>query len=381
MIQTLFAIQASNSDFEDSNWTALSAVDAIGSLVNLENPVYLVAPETDTDGPLAQFAKKKNVNLFFGNSLDVNSRFEKLVDLLSPKVVVRINLVNFMVDPEIIKLQIGLLIEENLDLVVMAREFDMRFGGDVSKFDFFSRFRKMRGSSFRPWADVARIPEGFKVARANLDKMPVYDRPKSLDIISNFQKLWPERWQTSNSPNTLYEFMISDYSKRENGSRRILDIACGHGDGTSIISGKGHFVTGIDYDSKTIDAAKSRYNKFDTSIEFKVGDGTTWKGDKLFDSCFSVCTMGHIKDDGIFISNIRENLKLGGYFYNAPALFKLNPLNQILISSHYHEYSIKELVQKTEKHFEIVEIFGVDRDFIGPMEIASDFSIIIARAK
>ena len=137
MIQTLFAIQASNSDFEDSNWTALSAVDAIGSLVNLENPVYLVAPETDTDGPLAQFANKKNVNLFFGNSLDVNSRFEKLVDLLSPKVVVRINLVNFMVDPEIIKLQIGLLIEENLDLVVMAREFDMRFGGDVSKFDFF----------------------------------------------------------------------------------------------------------------------------------------------------------------------------------------------------------------------------------------------------
>jgi hypothetical protein len=33
------------------------------------------------------------------------------------------------------------------------------------------------------------------------------------------------------------------------------------------------------------------------------------------------------------------------------------------------------------KHFEIVEIFGVDRDFIGPMEISSDFSIIIARAK
>jgi hypothetical protein len=64
MIQTLFAIQACNSDFEDSNWTALSALDAIGSLVNLENPVYLVAPETDTNGPLAQFAKKKNVKCF-----------------------------------------------------------------------------------------------------------------------------------------------------------------------------------------------------------------------------------------------------------------------------------------------------------------------------
>lgn len=73
-----------------------------------------------------------------------------------------------------------------------------------------------------------------------------------------------------------------------NGS--VLDIACGCGYGSSILSDKAVSVLGVDYSKEAIDYAKSNYSK--PNISFMVGD-LSKLGD--FDSIVSLETLEHIQ--------------------------------------------------------------------------------------
>lgn len=401
-MKILYGVQTSEADFLEYNWLGLSVVDKILKIKTAKDGLYLLAPnsdrldkrqrrvscdETETGqrkkgGGLQGFSSAKGVKLFFGDSLNVNKRFMDLVQDLDPKYVVRVTLSQFFIDEDILFQQLELIEKKKLDLVSMPVDYDLRFGADVCSSDFFSKFDSLRGASFRPWADARRDSHNFKFESLSKNKMPTYNISKSERLISNIAKIWPERWETGNSEQEFYNFMLFDFKTRNKlptAHVNILDLACGYGAGSKLISNFGYKATGVDYNEATIDQAIRRFLPAE-NLSFEVGDALEYRGKKPFNAVFSVCTMGHLEQDELFLLNVRKNLTFGGLFYNAPALFLENPTGKILSKLHKHEYSLDELIKKMEKYFKVLEVFGEDRGYFGSRDVATRFAIVVAMA-
>lgn len=129
----------------------------------------------------------------------------------------------------------------------------------------------------------------------------------------------------------------------------VLDIACGSGYGTNILSTYSKKVCGVDIDESSINNAKKVYNKI--NIEFKAGSAVAipYK-DNFFDIVVSFETIEHIKEHDEMLKEIKRVLKKDGIliistpdkaFYSDARNFN----NQFHIKELY-EHEFKELLEK-----------------------------------
>ncbi|MBB6459190.1 class I SAM-dependent methyltransferase [Flammeovirga kamogawensis] len=89
---------------------------------------------------------------------------------------------------------------------------------------------------------------------------------------------------------------------------RILDLGCGSGQLTNLISKSVKEVIGIDSSIEMIEQAKQNY----PSINFYQKDATAFKFYQKFDAIFSNATLHWIKDYHFCIQSMYSNLKEGG---------------------------------------------------------------------
>ncbi len=89
---------------------------------------------------------------------------------------------------------------------------------------------------------------------------------------------------------------------------KILDIGCGTGYLTNLISERGAAVTGIDSSKEMIAKAKSEF----PDIDFRVLSATDFHFNHLFDAVFSNATLHWVLEKQKVINCICENLKPGG---------------------------------------------------------------------
>lgn len=99
---------------------------------------------------------------------------------------------------------------------------------------------------------------------------------------------------------------------------RILDIACGNGNFSKYLAGRGAEVTAFDYSAKMIENAKKRCGQY--SINFHVIDATkygelmTVENDGPFDKAVSNMAIMDIADIEPLFQALRDLLKPGGTF-------------------------------------------------------------------
>ncbi len=91
---------------------------------------------------------------------------------------------------------------------------------------------------------------------------------------------------------------------------RILDLGCGTGHLTKIISDSGAMVTGIDSSAEMIEKARINY----PCLDFAVKDATDFSFEEKFDSVFSNATLHWIKDQEKLLICVFDSLKKGGKF-------------------------------------------------------------------
>lgn len=140
-----------------------------------------------------------------------------------------------------------------------------------------------------------------------------------------------------------------------------LDIACGSGYGTELISEVADYVTGFDIDTKTIKYAK-KHHKIRQNIEFINQDilNPSVLENSSFDVIISVETIEHLNDAKPFLNRIYQLLKIGGIFIVTTPESQFgggkNPYNKF----HLNEYTLDqvrailnlffhEVIIKTEK--------------------------------
>ena len=161
----------------------------------------------------------------------------------------------------------------------------------------------------------------------------------------------------SNEPINRYRFISQFIEKTDN----VLDLACGKGAGTDIISDYAKEVSGIDYDKKYIIDAKLKFSK--PNLKFILGSDELLEGfEEQFDKVISTHTMEHVSDDKLFLKRIRNSLKRNGkLILEVPRLYPY-PIGKPLWPHHKREYeknSLEKLIQKVG--FEIEAAFGGNR--------------------
>ncbi len=135
--------------------------------------------------------------------------------------------------------------------------------------------------------------------------------------------------------------------------KKILDIACGEGYGTNILSTKAIHVTGIDIDSKTIDNANIKYKN--ENLEFKNGDIKKIPvADNSFDliTCFE--TIEHVDEQEKILTELKRVLTDNGILIiSTPE--KSNYSDKTNHKNPFHKkelygYEFKEMIDKFFKN-------------------------------
>jgi predicted SAM-dependent methyltransferase len=151
-----------------------------------------------------------------------------------------------------------------------------------------------------------------------------------------------------------YQFAEANFVKDKN----VLDIACGVGYGSRILSTSAAHVTGVDISDKAIQYAKNFYNA--ENIQYKVGSVENIPFDNnSIDVVVSFETIEHIVDDLKYIDEIKRVLKDNGlYIVSTPNGFIDNGF-------HYRGYNYKQFKEFLSKKFDILYFYNYNgRDTI-----------------
>lgn len=266
--------------------------------------------------------------------------------------------------------------EINCDVLQCPRDFDVTFGADVASLNILERIAELQGGSqviarakFNPWGYMEMHPESFKVVY--FEPAPLYESKKRSEVLSS-RRCHPENeFFGRGYVGSRYHF----FSPLIAGGQKILDIACGSGAGSYLLSKKSEFVLGVDYLPHYIEVARQRYPESD-KLQFCVGDGQDFcylGQEGWFDVVISLHTLEHVPDDSSMLGSLYRNLRSGGKLIVEVPLQSRRPLGVPVNPFHLREYEKEQFIELVKKAgFVIRESFGVCRSFYGGVEFARD---------
>lgn len=143
---------------------------------------------------------------------------------------------------------------------------------------------------------------------------------------------------------------------------KVLDVACGNGYGTEILSKSAKKVVGVDISKESIDLAIKKYKN--RNVEFYQSDAKSLNfSSSSFDFVVSFETIEHLskKDARKFLVEIKRVLKrTGKLLISTPDNRNASLGNEPANPYHLHEYSLNEFKNLISTLFVIDKIYGQD---------------------
>ncbi|MHB8261936.1 MAG: class I SAM-dependent methyltransferase [Bacteroidia bacterium] len=145
-----------------------------------------------------------------------------------------------------------------------------------------------------------------------------------------------------------------------NSNSKIVDIACGNGFGSYMLSqNTNELVFGGDISSETIDYCSKQYTS-EKNLQFKIIDGTNMPfEDNHFDCITSFETIEHTSKYKEMIQEFYRTLKNGGVaILSTPNRIVSSPTGIVLNPFHTQEFTYEELLLILKEIFDEVTIYG-----------------------
>ena len=333
----------------------------------LFDDIILAVPKLGNYSIFEGLSKKWNVDVFFGSNYNVAERIYNASKNFEPDIVVRVLLRRFYIDMDLINSLI-LKLQEGYDYINLDNNIYSEVAADVCTFPALQHVVELikelpndyKSNSFRfnPWRFM-EVNSNFKIFKFSYEKKWNDEKIKFIQekITSLIKEEDAAQPVDSNEPINRYRFISQFIEKTDS----VLDLACGKGGGTEIISDYAKEVYGIDYDKKYIINAKLKFSK--PNLKFILGsDELLEEFEEQFDKVISTHTMEHVSDDQLFLKRIRNSLKPNGkLILEVPRLFPY-PIGKPLWPHHKREYekdSLEKLIRKVG--FEIETAFGGNR--------------------
>ena len=198
--------------------------------------------------------------------------------------------------------------------------------------------------------------------------------------------LYPEKI-VGHEGNLLNQLLLQDHIKRYKFASKlvkhakVLDIACGNGYGTNILSKSAKSVVGVDISKEAIDFATKKYEN--KNVEFYQSDAKSLNfSASSFEYVVSFETIEHLSKEGAkeFLEEIKRVLKPSGKLIistpdNRNASLGKKPANPY----HLQEYSLVEFKNLVSDYFEIINIYGQSFTNKSQIEFVKIFAISILK--
>ncbi len=316
-------------DYESSHYS----IDALKKSKNIDE-IIITAPDNEKNRIFHRLAEKWGVRCFIGDELDVIKRIIMAAETSvqhKDAIIVRVLLNRFYLDIDLVDNTIELLEDSKADYVIYPYDFDINFGGDVLTLNCLRKTYEIIDQKdsirFRPWLFIEERQDLFKIVINR--NVPSYPKEKLNEIRES--GLFSER-----DCGTFSRFTYEFASQFISSSDSVLDIACGNGQGSSILSKKCKICYGGDLSPETIKEARENFGA--PNINFDVMDICDLKfSGSFFNAIVTLNTLEHIEDEKLMLDNCYRVLVPGGSLILEVPLLKTRPFNFPILSSHIRE--------------------------------------------
>ena len=140
--------------------------------------------------------------------------------------------------------------------------------------------------------------------------------------------------------------------------RRVVDLACGEGYGSSVLARTAASVVGVDANPEAFEHARLKYRG--PGLRFERDMVETWQGD--VDCVVFLQTIEHVQDPDGLLEHIRSLVGPGGVAYvSTPNVLTLAPKGAERSGNPWHvrEYRPEEFRALCERHFGAVDLLGL----------------------
>ena len=138
--------------------------------------------------------------------------------------------------------------------------------------------------------------------------------------------------------------------------RTVLDVACGAGYGTALLSESARWAVGVDLSEEAVRYARARYPR--NNAAFFVGDAQRLPFmDAAFETVVSFETIEHLSRIPEYLEEVRRVLRPGGVFVVSTPKARqttLRPANP----HHTIEYAARDFRRLLERHFRFIELYS-----------------------
>jgi 2-polyprenyl-3-methyl-5-hydroxy-6-metoxy-1,4-benzoquinol methylase len=152
--------------------------------------------------------------------------------------------------------------------------------------------------------------------------------------------------------------VVYEWIRRRVGGQRVIDMACGEGYGSDVLSHSAASVVGVDANPDAHEHAKARYTRPGLRFERNMI--------QLFaepcDAVVFLQTIEHVPDPGELLEHFKRILDPGGVAYiSTPNVLTLAPEGAERSGNpwHVHEYRAGEFRALLAEHFAHVEVLGL----------------------
>jgi 2-polyprenyl-3-methyl-5-hydroxy-6-metoxy-1,4-benzoquinol methylase len=142
--------------------------------------------------------------------------------------------------------------------------------------------------------------------------------------------------------------------------RRVIDLACGEGYGSEVLSRSARSVVGVDGNPEAYEHARVRYPR--QNLRFERGMVEMYGGPGELDVVVCLQTIEHVQDPVAVLEHFRELLAPGGVAYvSTPNVLTLAPPGSDRSDNPWHlrEYRAGEFEDLCRGAFDRVELLGV----------------------
>lgn len=140
----------------------------------------------------------------------------------------------------------------------------------------------------------------------------------------------------------------------------ILEIGCGEGYGSYLISKYFRNIIALDNNKETIDCAIKKYQAPNLKFIYYEGEILPFD-DSSFDAVIAFQVIEHIKNDKAFVQQVVRILKDGGQFIatTPDKTYRLKPGQKPWYKYHIREYNKDELLDLLKPYFSNISIYAI----------------------
>lgn len=152
--------------------------------------------------------------------------------------------------------------------------------------------------------------------------------------------------------------VVYEWIAKRLAGKRVIDMACGEGYGSSVLAGEAASVVGVDGNPEAHEHARLRYVRPNLRFERALVESFS----EPCDAVVFLQTIEHVQDPGAILDHFTSMLAPGGVAYvSTPNLLTLAPPGAEKSDNPWHvkEYRAEEFSRLCEDHFARVELLGL----------------------